>query len=64
MGPQEIKNVPIDFPCVVKVGNCHAGYGKSLIKSSGDLDDLASIVALNKQFFTYAQYLKFVIRIE
>eukprot|EP01105_Mastigella_eilhardi_P009894 TRINITY_DN231_c0_g1_i2.p1 TRINITY_DN231_c0_g1~~TRINITY_DN231_c0_g1_i2.p1 ORF type:complete len:237 (+),score=66.47 TRINITY_DN231_c0_g1_i2:385-1095(+) len=59
LGYQEIQQVPLDFPCVVKVGSCHAGYGKALAQKAGDLNDIASIVALNQLFFTAETYLDF-----
>ncbi|KAH3762531.1 synapsin II [Pelomyxa schiedti] len=59
LGPQEIQNVPINFPTVMKVGNCHAGYGKALVAKATDLADISSIVALNRNFYTVEEYLDF-----
>ena len=40
------------FPCVVKIGPFHAGYGKIKCESRARFDDVRSIVALHKDYCT------------
>lgn len=43
---------PVALPAVVKVASTHAGYGKIRITSNEDGDDLKSILALHKDYYT------------
>ena len=45
------------FPKVVKVGNCHSGYGKSKIMNYSSMDDLKSILILNRDYYTIEKYI-------
>ncbi|ELP87825.1 synapsin ATP binding domain containing protein, partial [Entamoeba invadens IP1] len=51
------EDAPITFPCVVKVSCTNAGFGKSLIKSASELDDLISILSLGNDYYTIEPYL-------
>eukprot|EP01100_Stratorugosa_tubuloviscum_P006685 TRINITY_DN284_c1_g1_i1.p1 TRINITY_DN284_c1_g1~~TRINITY_DN284_c1_g1_i1.p1 ORF type:complete len:358 (+),score=145.85 TRINITY_DN284_c1_g1_i1:61-1074(+) len=42
----------LKFPCVIKVGNTHAGYGKFRIQNQTDFEDMKSIIALNNDYYT------------
>jgi hypothetical protein len=44
------------FPIVTKVGNAHAGMGKMRVTTNDDLDDLKSIIGLNKHYVTAEPY--------
>lgn len=41
-----------EYPLVVKVGSTHAGFGKAKVKSEADMDDIRSILALGKDYYT------------
>ena len=47
------------YPCVVKVSNTHAGYGKMFLKSASDYDDLKSILALHEDYYTTEPMIEF-----
>merc|ERR1712137_340871 len=47
------------FPCVVKVSNTHAGYGKMFLDNKPAYDDLRSILALREDYYTTEPKLKF-----
>lgn len=40
------------FPAVVKVSSTHAGFGKAVARTRQELDDIVSIVALGRSYFT------------
>lgn len=40
------------FPCVVKVGHAHAGFGKMKINDHHTFEDFRTIVALNSNYVT------------
>lgn len=40
------------FPCVVKIGPFHAGYGKIKCESQARFEDIRSIVAIHKDYCT------------
>lgn len=42
----------MEYPQVVKVGTAHVGYGKTFVKSQQEMDDLASILVMNHDFYT------------
>lgn len=48
------KNMVIspNFPCVVKIGPCHSGFGKILVRDRTTWDDVRSIVALHGDYCT------------
>ena len=42
----------IKCPKVIKVGSCHSGYGKIRAKADDEMDDVRSILILNKDYYT------------
>jgi len=44
------------FPCVVKVGHAHAGYGKILVKDHKQMEDVKSVLALANQYSTAERF--------
>lgn len=47
------------YPCVVKVSNTHAGYGKMFLSNEGDYSDLKSILAIRDDYYTTEPKLDF-----
>ena len=50
--------IEMAFPTVVKVGSTHAGFGKFVVKSQSDYDDLESIIAMKGDYFTEEPFVK------
>eukprot|EP01084_Bolivina_argentea_P262850 444678_1 len=42
----------IKCPKVIKVGSCHSGFGKSRAQTKDEMDDIRSILILNKDYYT------------
>lgn len=40
------------FPCVIKVGSTHAGFGKMLAHNESDYKDAESVLALSSEYYT------------
>jgi hypothetical protein len=49
----------MEYPQVVKVGTAHVGYGKTFVKSQQEMDDLASILVMNHDFYTTEPMISF-----
>jgi len=45
------------FPCVIKIGPHHAGYGKIKCQDQGQFDDIKSIVALHGDYCTAERFI-------
>ena len=46
------------FPCVVKVGTAHSGFGKMRMKSMDEMEDFRSVVALQGRYVTCEPFIK------
>ena len=46
----------VKCPKVVKVGSCHSGYGKIRAKNKDEMDDVRSILILNKDYYTEEEF--------
>eukprot|EP01084_Bolivina_argentea_P117119 208028_1 len=42
----------VKYPKVIKVASTHSGYGKIRVKNKDEMDDVRSILILNKDFYT------------
>lgn len=45
--------IDVPFPCVIKVGSTHAGFGKMLAQNESDYKDAESVLALSNEYYTY-----------
>jgi len=46
------------FPAIIKVSHAHAGMGKAKLENMGNLQDTATILALNQDYCTVEPYIK------
>jgi len=46
------------FPAIIKVSHAHAGMGKAKLDNMGNLQDTATILALNQDYCTVEPYIK------
>uniref|UniRef100_A0A6B2L6I4 ATP-grasp domain-containing protein n=1 Tax=Arcella intermedia TaxID=1963864 RepID=A0A6B2L6I4_9EUKA len=47
-----------EFPAIIKVSHAHAGMGKAKLENMGNLQDTATILALNQSYCTVEPYIK------
>eukprot|EP00026_Physarum_polycephalum_P010618 Phypoly_transcript_10786.p1 GENE.Phypoly_transcript_10786~~Phypoly_transcript_10786.p1 ORF type:complete len:393 (+),score=56.97 Phypoly_transcript_10786:176-1180(+) len=47
-----------EFPCVIKVGHAHGGYGKTLVNDSQQFQDVGSLLALNNNYCTGEEFIE------
>jgi len=55
-----LKNVKIDFPFVVKVGNYHGGYGKVLIEDDKKWQDIKDLLFVTEYYITIEPYINYI----
>ncbi len=54
-----LKNVKIDFPFVVKVGNYHGGFGKVLVKDENQWQDLKDLLFVTEHYITIEPFINY-----
>ncbi|WP_299626766.1 ATP-grasp domain-containing protein [uncultured Tenacibaculum sp.] len=54
-----LKNIRIDFPFVVKVGNYHGGYGKVLIENEKKWQDIKDLLFVTDHYITVEPYINY-----
>lgn len=54
-----LKNIKMDFPFVVKVGNYHGGYGKVLVESENKWQDIKDLLFVTEHYITIEPYIKY-----
>ena len=54
-----LKNIQIDFPFVVKVGNYHGGYGKVLIEGEKKWQDIKDLLFGTNDYITIEPYINY-----
>ena len=52
-------NIDPGFPCVVKIGGCHAGHGKIRVPDRTTWSDVKSIVALHTDYATAEPFIEY-----
>lgn len=55
-----LKNIQIDFPFVVKVGNYHGGFGKVLIEDEKKWQDIKDLLFITDCYITIEPYINYV----
>jgi len=54
-----LKNIKIDFPFVVKVGNYHGGYGKVLVEEEKKWQDIKDLLFITEYYITIEPYINY-----
>lgn len=54
-----LKNIKIDFPFVVKVGNYHGGYGKILVENEKQWQDVKDLLFITEHYITVEPYIDY-----
>ncbi|WP_298901226.1 RimK family alpha-L-glutamate ligase [uncultured Psychroserpens sp.] len=54
-----LKNITMEFPFVVKVGNYHGGYGKVLIQNESQWQDIRDLLFVSKTYVTTEPYINY-----
>ena len=54
-----LKNIKIDFPFVVKVGNYHGGFGKVLVENEKEWQDLKDLLFVTAHYITVEPYINY-----
>lgn len=55
-----LKNIKIDFPFVVKVGNYHGGFGKVLVENEKKWQDVKDLLFVTEHYITIEPYINYV----
>ncbi len=58
-GMTQLKNLKMNFPFVVKVGNHHGGYGKSLVKNEEQWEELKDLLFIHNDYVTTEQFIDY-----
>jgi len=56
----QLKHIALDFPFVVKVGNYHGGYGKSLIENAKQWQDMLDMLFITEAYITVEPFIPYV----
>lgn len=54
-----LKNIPLQFPFVVKVGNHHGGFGKSLVTNEEQWEELKALLFIHQDYVTVEPYIEY-----
>lgn len=54
-----LKNIKIDFPFVIKVGNFHGGFGKVLIENENKWQDIKDLLFVTENYITIEPYIHY-----
>ncbi|KAA0126191.1 ATP-grasp domain-containing protein [Chryseobacterium sp. SN22] len=55
----QLKNLKMEFPFVVKVGNHHGGYGKSLVTNEEQWEELKDLLFIHNDYVTTEQFIDY-----
>ncbi|MBB4807932.1 ribosomal protein S6--L-glutamate ligase [Chryseobacterium defluvii] len=55
----QLKNLEMPFPFVVKVGNHHGGYGKSLISNEEQWEELKDLLIIHQDYITIEKFINY-----
>lgn len=55
----QLKNLKMSFPFVVKVGNHHGGYGKSLVKTDEQWEELKDLLFIHHDYVTVEKFINY-----
>jgi len=55
----QLKNLEMQFPFVVKVGNHHGGYGKSLVTSAEQWEELKDLLFIHQDYVTVEKFINY-----
>ncbi|WP_196887379.1 RimK family alpha-L-glutamate ligase [Aureivirga sp. CE67] len=55
-----LKNIKIDFPFVVKVGNYHGGFGKVLVENEKHWQDIQDLLFVTENYISIEPYINYV----
>lgn len=55
-----LKNIKMEFPFVVKVGNYHGGYGKVLVEDAEKWQDIKDLLFVTDYYITIEPYIRYV----
>ncbi len=58
-GTAQLKNLKMNFPFVVKVGNHHGGYGKSLVKNEEQWEELKDLLFIHEDYVTAERFINY-----
>lgn len=55
-----LKNITIDFPFVIKVGNYHGGFGKTLVEDEKQWQDIQDLLFITEHYITVEPFIDYV----
>ncbi|WP_336716937.1 hypothetical protein [Chryseobacterium mucoviscidosis] len=55
----QLKNLEMQFPFVVKVGNHHGGYGKSLVSTEEQWEELKDLLFIHQDYVTTEKFIDY-----
>lgn len=55
----QLKNMEMQFPFVVKVGNHHGGYGKSLVSNEEQWEELKDLLFIHQDYVTIEKFINY-----
>lgn len=58
-GTAHLKNLEMPFPFVVKVGNHHGGYGKSLVSGEEQWEELKDLLFIHQDYVTVEKFIDY-----
>lgn len=56
----QLKNIQIDFPFVVKVGNYHGGFGKVLVEDERKWQDIKDLLFVTNDYITIEPFIDYL----
>ncbi|RTZ48412.1 ATP-grasp domain-containing protein (plasmid) [Chryseobacterium arthrosphaerae] len=56
---RQLKNLAIEFPFVIKVGNHHGGYGKSLVTNDEQWEELKDLLFIHQDYVTIEKFIDY-----
>ncbi|UKB84746.1 ATP-grasp domain-containing protein [Chryseobacterium sp. MEBOG06] len=55
----QLKNLEMTFPFVIKVGNHHGGYGKSLVSNEEQWEELKDLLFIHQNYVTVEKFINY-----
>ena len=56
----DLKNIKMEFPFVVKVGNYHGGFGKVLVEDERKWQDIQDLLFVTEHYITIEPYINYI----